>query len=559
MNQKVNFFCSLLVFCSMSLFAQDKAPVNWFNLDQGTDNVQGVSTEKTYSELLKGKTPKQMVVVAVIDSGVDVDHEDLKDVMWVNEDEIPGNGIDDDNNGYIDDIHGWNFIGGKNGNVNQDNLEAARLLAKYRKQFANTNSAAGLSKKLKKQYAEYQELEALITKEQKNGKENAKRYSSIVSGLTKLEAMMEKDSLSFEDLATKTISDPEIQEAAGVAGRVIAGGGTIASLKEDLRGAINFFESKYKYHYNPDFNPRDIVGDNYNNILEKSYGNNDYEGPDAGHGTHVAGIIAASRGNGIGMKGVSNNVRIMTVRAVPDGDERDKDVANAIRYAVDNGASIINMSFGKGYSWNKSVVDAAVKYAQKNDVLLVHAAGNSHQNNDNTGNFPNDKYAKSGWFKSKKSKTWLEIGALSWKGGADAPATFSNYGKENVDLFSPGVDINSTIPDNKYADFNGTSMASPVAAGVAAVLRSYFPTLSAKQVKNILMESVTPLNRQVKKPGTEEMVPFSSLSVTGGVVNAFKAVQQAQKTKGKNKKWKNSKQAKAAAGKANQRTKTALP
>lgn len=559
MNQKVNFFLSLLVFCSMSLVAQDKAPVNWFNLDQGTDKVQGVSTEKMYSELLKGKTPKQMVVVAVIDSGVDVDHEDLKDVMWVNEDEIPGNGIDDDKNGYIDDIHGWNFIGGKDGNVNQDNLEAARLLAKYRKMFANKTSSKGLSKKMKKQYAEYEELEALITKEQKSGKEKAEQYTSIVSGLTKLEAMMKKDSLSFEDLATKTISDPEMQKAAGVAGNVIAGGGTIAALKEDLSGAISYFESKYKYHYNPDFNPRGVVGDNYDNILEKNYGNNDYQGPDASHGTHVAGIIAATRDNEVGMKGVSNNVRIMTVRAVPDGDERDKDVANAIRYAVDNGASIINMSFGKGYSWNKSVVDAAVKYAQKNDVLLVHAAGNSHQNNDNTGNFPNDKYAKSGWFSPKKSKTWLEIGALSWKGGADAPATFSNYGKENVDLFSPGVDINSTIPDNKYADFNGTSMASPVAAGVAAVLRSYFPTLSAKQVKNILMESVVPLNRQVKKPGTEEMVPFNSLSVTGGVVNVYKAVKQAQSTKGKNKKWMNSKQAKAAAGKANQGNKTAFP
>jgi len=542
----------------MSLFAQDKAPVNWFNLDQGSDKVQGVSTERMYSELLKGKSPKQTVVVAVIDSGVDVDHEDLKDVMWVNEDEIAGNGIDDDRNGYVDDIHGWNFIGGKNGNVNHDNLEAARLLAKYRKQFANRTSAEGLSKKMKVQYAEYEELEALITKEQKSGKERAEQYNSIVSGLTKLEAMMEKDSLSFEDLATKTIEDPEIQRAAGVAGNVIAGGGTIGGLKEDLSGAIAFFESKYKYHYNPDYNPRDIVGDNYNNILEKHYGNNDYEGPDASHGTHVAGIIAASRDNGIGMKGVSNNVRIMTIRAVPDGDERDKDVANAIRYAVDNGASIINMSFGKGHSWDKSVVDAAVKYAQKNDVLLVHAAGNSSQDNDSTGNFPNDTYEKSGLFSSKKSKTWLEIGALSWKGGEDAPANFSNYGKENVDLFSPGVDVNSTIPDDKYADFNGTSMASPVAAGVAAVLRSYFPALSAKQVKNILMESVVPLNQQVKKPGSEEVVPFSSLSVTGGVVNVYKAVQQAQNTKGKNKKWKNSKQAKAAAGKANMK-KTAFP
>ncbi len=561
MNSKFSFFLSVLMLFSCALLAQDTAPENWFNLDASKDKVQGVSTERMYMELLKGMKPKQNVVVAVIDSGVDVEHEDLKDVMWVNEDEIPGNGIDDDKNGYVDDVHGWNFIGGKSGNVNHDNLEAARLLAKYRKQFAGRTSNAGLSKKEKKQYAEYEELEALITKEQKSGRERAEQYTGIVSGLTKLEMMMEKDSLSFEDLATTTITDPEIQNAARVAGNVLAGGGTIAALKEDLTGAITYFESKYKYHYNPDYNPRGVVGDNYNNINERYYGNNDYEGPDAAHGTHVAGIIAAVRDNEVGMKGVADNVRIMTIRAVPDGDERDKDVANAIRYAVDNGASIINMSFGKGYSWDKSAVDAAMKHAQKNDVLLVHAAGNSSQNNDNTDNFPNDKYEKSGWFSSKKVKSWMEVGALNWKDGADAPATFSNYGKMNVDLFAPGVAINSTIPDDKYADFQGTSMASPVVAGVAAVLRSYFPELNAKQVKKIMMESIVPLNQNVKKPGAEEgdpLVPFSELSVSGGVVNVYKAVKQAQTTKGKKKSWRTSKQAKAAAGAKNQR-KTAYP
>ena len=500
--------------------------------------------------------------IAVIDSGVDTGHPDLAPNLWVNPDEIPGNNIDDDGNGYVDDIHGWNFIGGKDGNVNHDNLEAARLLGKYRTMFNGRSSDAGLSKKEKMQYAEYQELEALITKEQKSGRERAEQYGAIISGLDKLEKMMMKDSLSFEDLATTTITDPDVQRAAGIAGNVIAGGGTLDDLKTDLDGAIKFFEGKYKYHYNPDYNPRVVIGDNYDNITEKYYGNNDYDGPDASHGTHVAGIIAAVRDNEVGMKGVADNVRIMTIRAVPDGDERDKDVANAIRYAVDNGASIINMSFGKGYSWDKSVVDAAVKYAQKNDVLLVHAAGNSAQNNDNTNNFPNDKYEKSGLFKSKKSKIWLEVGALDWKDGEDAPARFSNYGKMNVDLFSPGVAINSTIPDNKYADFQGTSMASPVVAGVAAVLRSYFPTLKAKQVKDILMESTVTLNQNVKTPGAEEgdpLVPFSQLSVTGGVVNVYKAVQKAQVTKGKKKNWQESKQAKAAAGAKNKRNKTAFP
>ena len=551
--------CLVALFGFTAAFAQDKAPENWFNLDSGKDKVQGVSTERTYMELLKDMKPKQVIVVAVIDSGVDADHEDLKDVMWVNEDEIPGNGIDDDKNGYIDDIHGWNFIGGKDGShVGADNLEAARVLKKYRGMFAGKTSSAGMNKKMRKQFAEYQELEEMCSKKQKAGKENHAKYTAIIEGLDKMEKKMEEDSLTLGDLATMTFDDPDVSQAAKIAGNVVSGGGTIEGLRKDLDGALKYFEGQYKHHYNPDFDARKIVGDNYADQTEKDYGNNDIEGPDAGHGTHVAGIIAGTRDNDLGMKGVSNSVRIMSIRAVPDGDERDKDVANSIRYAVDNGASIINMSFGKGYSWNKKIVDDAMKYAQKNDVLLVHAAGNSSQNNDSASNFPNDKYEKAGWFRPKKNKTWIEVGALSWKKGADAPAKFSNYGKANVDLFSPGVDIYSTIPNDEYANFNGTSMASPVVAGVASVLRSYFPELSAKQVKGIIMDSVVPLNQQVKKPGTDDMVPFSELSVTGGVVNVYTAVKKAKATKGKNKKWKSSKQYKAAKG-VTEKMKTAYP
>jgi len=278
------------------------------------------------------------------------------------------------------------------------------------------------------------------------------------------------------------------------------------------------------------------VGDDYSDPYQRDYGNNDYEGPDAFHGTHVSGIIAAERNNGIGINGVADMARIMTVRAVPNGDERDKDVASAIIYAVDNGASVINMSFGKGYSWNKKLVDEAVKYAAKKDVLLVHAAGNSAQNNDNTNNFPNDSYKKACWFCKKGAyDNWIEVGALSNTTDENLPASFSNYGKEEVDLFAPGVAIYSTIPDNEYRNAQGTSMAAPVVAGVAALLRSYFPELTAKQVKEILLESATRIDMDVKKPGTQDLVPFSSLSVTGGTVNAYEAVKLAMETKGKKK------------------------
>jgi subtilisin family serine protease len=312
-------------------------------------------------------------------------------------------------------------------------------------------------------------------------------------------------------------------------------GKSFDDLKKELGKGVTQLEGMVKYNYNIDFDPRNLIGDNYANQTERNYGCSDVEGPDASHGTNVAGIIAAVRGNRIGMDGIANNVRIMSVRVVPDGDERDKDVANGIRYAVDNGASIINMSFGKSFSFNKKVVDDAVKYALSKDVLLVHAAGNDGKDNDNTDNFPNPRpEGKS----SKRATNWVEVGAANWKTGADAAATFSNYGKLNVDLFSPGVDIYSTIPDNKYDFFDGTSMASPACAGVAAILRSYFPELTAPQVRDILMATVTKNTNKIFKPGRgdkKSKVDFTDLCITGGVVNAEKAVALALTTKGKKK------------------------
>ncbi len=522
-----------LCFMLTALNAQDSSPENWFNLDASNDKVQGVSTERTYQTLLKGKT-SSTVIVAVIDSGVDPDHEDLKDIMWVNADEIPGNGIDDDKNGYVDDIHGWNFIGGKNGNVDHDTYELTRLYAKYKKMYEGKDEAS-LSGKEKKEYAKYLSYKKKIDeKRDEIGKQSA-GVMMFKEALNKVKKIVGKDDLTDDDINNFESDDEEATQAVQMIKGVMNRGSSVADLQKEIDGASSYFESSLNYSYNPDFNPRDIVGDNYNDVYEKGYGNNDVQGPDAGHGTHVAGIIAAVRDNDTGIKGVADNVRIMSVRAVPNGDERDKDVANAIIYAVDNGASIINMSFGKGYSWNKTAVDKAVKYAAKKDVLLVHAAGNSAQNNDNTDNFPNDKYKKAGLFKSKVAKNWMEIGALSWKKGNDMPATFSNYGGANVDVFAPGVDIKSTTPDQGYEKFSGTSMAAPVTAGVAAMLRSYFPALSARQVKAIIMSTVTPVGNKVNKPGSKSEVNFKELCVTGGVVNAYKAVQLAMKTKGKKK------------------------
>lgn len=533
--------------CSSGLVAQDELQ-NWFNVDPA-DGYMGVSSDKSYETLLKGKE-SSTVVVAIIDSGVDVEHEDLADNIWVNADEIPGNGIDDDKNGYIDDVHGWNFIGGPDGqNVGPDTYEVTRLYGKYKYKFENAVPAK-LSKKDRELYDEWLTWKEEVDKK-RAGAENSigemdATETRLLAAFDALEVALQAADLEFSLDNIKSLESEEQMVLIGqnVAANIMGQESIteMSELKKVLNREIEAQKQRDKdalaYAYNPDFNPRKtIVKDNYADGSERIYGNNDVEGPDALHGTHVAGIVAAVRDNGVGMNGVANNVRIMSVRTVPDGDERDKDVANAIRYAVDNGASIINMSFGKGYSWDKKLVEDAIKYAEKKDVLLVHAAGNSAQDNDVANNFPNDKVKKGWWIfrKEKEANNWLEVGALSYKPGAESVATFSNYGQNNVDVFAPGVQIYATLPDDEYRYLQGTSMASPVVAGVATVLRSYFPALTAEQVKMIIEESAVPLEFDVKVPGKDEVKPFSKLSTTGGVVNLYNAIQLAMKTKGKKK------------------------
>lgn len=522
------------------LSAQSKAPENWFNLDPTADKVNGTGGDEAL-KMLKNKGKKsQTVIVAVLDSGVEVDHEDLKDVMWVNPGEIPGNGKDDDNNGYVDDIHGWNFLAGPGGNVNHETLELTREYARLKKRFEGTDpknlhgDAAEEYKywlKVKEDF-EPQRAQAI------SGMENAtKQIKPIEDAFNVVEkALAGKEFNEANVAAINVAGNEELKNSVDLIKKVMANGLTSRQDLEDAKKeAAEFFYNQVEFQLNPDCNVRKMVGDDPNDLTNRFYGTNEYEGPDAFHGTHVAGIIAANRNNNIGIKGVADNVRIMTVRCVPDGDERDKDVANAIYYAVDNGASVINMSFGKGYSPQKWYVDQAMRYAAEHDVLLVHAAGNSAANNDKEGNFPNDelqKPIKKGLFgKEKRISTWMEIGALNWKSGEKRVANFSNYGKKNVDLFSPGVQLQSTVPDGKYGPASGTSMASPAAAGVAAMIRSYYPELSAVQVKHIMETSVVKQDGEVIKPGTTEKVQFTELCVSGGTVSATNAVALAEKTK----------------------------
>ncbi len=524
------FACTLLI--ATSLFAQ---PENWFNLDPEDDKILGVSTERMYEKLIQGKTG-QVVIVAVLDSGVDPNHKELKEIMWVNADEIPNNGLDDDKNGYIDDIHGWNFLGNAKGeNVRYDNLEMTRIYRKLKPKYENADS----TKFTKKELAEFR----LYQQFSKDLKSNQQKYKDanflepFYNSLVKLKTLIGKEAISAEDIEGFETDDPLVARTANVALELINQGYTLDGIIEEVQEQFEYYTARYNYMYNPDFDPRSIIGDDYDNPKDRNYGNNDVKGPDAFHGTAVAGAIAANRNNNTDVKGVANNVRIMAVRVVPDGDERDKDVANAIRYAVDNGASVINMSFGKGYSWDKKAVDKAIKYAAKKDVLLVHAAGNDGKENLPSNNFPNDQYEKKGFLGigKKSPDNWIEVGALSWETGENMAASFSNYSKQNVDVFAPGVRMKLPVQDDKYRVMDGTSFAAPVVSGVAAMLRSYFPGLTAKQVKEIIIESSIRPKGMVIKPGTNELVPFEDLSVSGGIANVFNAMIKANEVQGKKK------------------------
>lgn len=519
--------------------AQEQPPKNWFNLDPVEDKVNGVSTEKAYA-YLKGRQSKT-VIVAVIDSGIDILHEDLKDVVWINEDEIPDNGIDDDKNGYVDDVYGWNFIGGKDGrNVNKDSYELAREYKRLSTKYEG-KSRDDLKKKEHTDFDYWQSVKEEFEKKAGESTGQIQLLENIDVQLKRFnklfQAYLLTESVDYEQIQKVSTTDQIVLQGKTILTSIFQATDqslTLDSLIYLLSKDLEQMKSEADYAYNLDFDPRDIVGDDQNKLDEVGYGNNDVIGigTDNFHGTHVAGIIAAKRGNDIGIDGVADNVRIMAIRAVPDGDERDKDVANAIRYAVDNGAQVVNMSFGKGYSPNSEYVYEAIEYAAKKGVLLIHAAGNSAANIDQSANFPNDKFGKRGdW------PHWVEVGASSWGSEGNYVGSFSNYGKESVDVFAPGVAIYSLAPENEYQSAQGTSMASPVTAGVAAMLMSYFPDLKAEQVKDILMKSVRSMNGlQVNQPGSEEQVDFASLSVSGGIINAAEAVKMAESMSLKKKK-----------------------
>lgn len=486
----------------------------WSHLDLVLDTIPGMSVDRAYEELLKYRK-NSPIIVAVIDSGIDIDHEDLEGRIWTNPKEIPGNGIDDDGNGYVDDIHGWNFLG----DSNHENLEFTRILKKG-------DDGSETYKKAKKVY-DNKYKEALANKQQ---------IDFIIKADEALKTHLKKEDYSREDVQGILTTDAGLSQYKLMMVQVLANTSKEEFLKQ-IGEYKDYVYNQLNYHLNLEFDGRTLVGDNPEDINDRNYGNNNVAGPDkkeALHGTHVAGIIAQLRGNDLGGDGVvHDNIKIMAIRAVPDGDEYDKDIALAIRYAVDNGAKVINGSFGKEFSPHTEWVWEAIKYAASKDVLIVHAAGNDGKNIDINDNFPTVR--KNG---VDIADNFLEIGALNFEYGTRMLANFSNYGKETVDIFAPGVEIYATVPNNGYEFQQGTSMAAPNAAGVAALIRSYYPEFTAAQVKQIMIDSGIVIDRPLMVAGDfSNKKTLDELSKSGKIVNAYNALLLAdQRSKKKSKK-----------------------
>lgn len=495
----------------------DAQKKNWGHADLIADTIPGMSIDKAYNEIIKNKKG-QTVIVAVLDSGIDLEHEDLDGVLWTNTDERPGNGIDDDKNGYVDDIHGYNFLG----ESYNEQLEFARML---RLGLGDAATQAKAKTKLEQEYNQ-----AIQSKQQY---EQAVEMVSNANKAVKQE--LGKDSYSKEDVVALEAKTEAMQQNKGILTHFFQFTDNIDEFLTELEDGVKHFTEQLNYNLNPEFEGRSIVGDNPYDFNDKEYGNGnpDSRQEDESHGTHVAGIIAAERTNGKGIKGVANNVKIMSIRAVPNGDEYDKDIALGIRYAVDNGAKIINCSFGKSFSPNAEWVWEAIEYAASKNVLVVHAAGNDGNNIDleSNPNYPNDhKYTS-----TEIANNFISVGALAPSYGSKMVAVFSNYGGQNVDVFAPGGEIYSTMPNNKYEFQGGTSMAAPAVSGIAALILSHYPSLSAAQVKQVLMQSGLTSKASVILAGdAAKAKPFSEVSKSGKMVNAYNALLLAEQlAKGK--------------------------
>lgn len=487
----------------------EKETLRWSHLDPIQDTVPGMSVDRAYAEVVKNRKGSP-VVVAIIDSGIDLAHEELQDLLWKNPKEIAGDGLDNDQNGYIDDVHGYNFLG----ESYHEQMEFVRIVSKKLGDVSlQKKASAHLEPKVteaKMAVLQFQQIEQVVRSAHEN-----------------IQKKLGKENYTLEDVEKYEPQNEEEEQVLGLLAQVMAMGQDIPAALADLQEGIAYYQTQLEYNLNLTFDGRKSVGDNPYEIKNTGYGNGNpgHQLEEESHGTHVAGILAANRVNKKGVNGVAENVQLMALRAVPDGDEYDKDIALAIRYAVDQGAKVINASFGKKFSPNASWVQEALRYAAAKDVLFVHAAGNDGVNLDlsENPNFPNDAYSQSS---PTTENNYLSVGALTPYYGPNLIASFSNYGKKGVDIFAPGDEIYSTLPNSNYGVEGGTSMAAPAVAGMAALIRSLYPQLTAVQVKGIILDSGLSIPMKVRVG--EEELSLAELCVSGKIANLYTALLLAE-------------------------------
>lgn len=509
------FFLSLIL-----TFAQAQRPAtDWHQQSAKTNKSSaGIATSEAY-KLVEGR-PTRAIVVAILDSGIDTTHEDLKPNLWVNAGEIPGNGIDDDGNGYIDDVHGWNFLGGPEGNIEGETMERTRMirdLNKKKEQTGLTDQEQTMLDKMQKEHdSEYKEAKEMYTQ--------ASQMAMFVANARAIIAEeLDNPDFTYDDLKKMKASNQRVGQMQDLLLQFYGSGAS----DNDLKEWVTYVGDQLNYHLNLKHNPRHLVGDDLTDRNDTIYGNNDLMGKSSDHGTHVAGIVGAVRNNNLGVDGIAPDVKIMVIRVVPNGDEHDKDVANAIRYAARNGAQIMNMSFGKGYSVNSDWVQDAIAFAESKGVIMVHAAGNDANDIDTARHYPFRPYKKD----NHENPLWFEVGAHGPSASIGFVADFSNYGRKTVDVFSPGVDIYSTLPGgNVYGYNSGTSMAAPVLTGAIAFIMCYFPEVKPKEIKDLIIQygynySKLKVNRPNSGEGKDMKVKFSELSTHGRALNLEEVVK----------------------------------
>lgn len=508
---------------------------NWYVLDN--EKQAGINLEKAY-DLFKGKKGYRLIV-AVIDTELDIDHEDLKNQIWINKGEIPNNNIDDDDNGYIDDIHGWNYVGSKKGdNILYTSYEYVRIVRKFDSLFKDYSLISEVPKKDYKNFKLYQKAYIKYNSEIENRNSEIARYKRMKTRYKKGKSIAKKyfpkEDYTVDKLDSLKLSVIDEDEKK-----------LISSLAYYVKNGIDekwcdnyvkFEEFKLNTLLSLSYNDRSLTNDNADDINDYPYGNNDVQGTQViSHATQIASLIAAKRNNNIGIDGINDLVEIMPLSIATVGNEFDKDIALAIRYAVDNGAKIINMSLGKEFSMYPDWVNDAIKYAQEKNVLIITSSGNNGLDIDKNDDFPTDNMNG-----VETVKNFIKVGNTSKNINSKLIFSNSNYGKNNVDIYAPGTKISCLSRSGKITD-TGTSLSSAVVSGVASLLFSYYPDLTAIEVKNIIMQSGTSYDLMVLKPypnGEERnpnKVPFSSLSKSGKIVNAYNALLMAEEVSKKKK------------------------